>query len=45
MVFNPGNYQYHSTDFNIVKIYFNYFKEDIDFSYFSQTILNTLILS
>ncbi len=44
MVFSPVNYQYHSTDFKIVKIYFNYFKEDIDFSYFSWEILNTFIL-
>ncbi len=43
MVFSPVNYQYHSTYFKIVKIYFNYFKEDIDFSYFRWAILNTII--
>ncbi len=45
MVFSPVNYQYHSTDFKIVKIYFNYFKDDIDFSYFGWAILNTFILT
>ena len=29
------NYQYHSTEYKIVKINFNYFKGNIDFSYFN----------